>query len=364
MRDAVFPQRDTVPPGDTEDPDGSFPPSARPLEGEHARRAEAWFSRRTSDWRDWPLPQLMSRKHRQGTRISVVIPARNEERTVGDVVSAVRAALMAEVPLVDELVVMDSDSTDATAEVARRAGATVHRCREVEPELGAYPGKGEALWKSLFVTDGDILVFLDADLTRWGTHFVTGLLGPLLADGEVRLVKGCYERLRASAGGDVADGVGGGRVTELVARPLLNLWWPELAGVAQPLAGEWATRRDLLESLAVPVGYGVELAVLIDTAARFGVGAVAQVDLGERAHRHQSDADLGIMAAELLVVAERRRLAGSGGLARGDARATPEPRTMELLQFVREGGELRKRPRLVPTAERPLARSVRAAAAR
>src|ERR1700744_1221545 len=219
MHDAVSPQGDTVPAGDTPDPDGSFPPRACPAEGrEHAGRAEAWFSRRTSNWRDWPLPQLMSRKHGQATRISVVIPARNEERAVGNVVGAVRAALMADVPLVDELIVMDSDSTDATAEVARRAGATVYRCREVEPGLGAYPGKGEALWKSLFVTGGDILVFLDADLTRWGTHFVTGLLGPLLADGEVRLVKGCYERLRSGDGGGIANDLGaGGRVTELVA---------------------------------------------------------------------------------------------------------------------------------------------------
>jgi glucosyl-3-phosphoglycerate synthase len=328
--------------------------------------AEAWFRQRTSHWRDWPLRQLMNWKHSQATRISVVIPARNEEGTVGGVVTAVRDALMAAVPLVDELVVMDSDSTDETADVARRAGATVYRCREVEPRLDAYPGKGEALWKSLLVTSGDILVFLDADLTRWGTHFVTGLLGPLLADGEVRLVKGCYERLRAGAGGDVADGPGacGGRVTELVARPLVNLWWPQLAGVAQPLAGEWAARRDLMEGLAVPVGYGVELAVLLDTAARFGVGAVAQVDLGERAHRHQPDADLGIMAAELLLVAERRRTAGARGLVRGDAYKATAPGTTELLQFVREDGELRRRPRPVPAIERPPARSVRAAPAR
>jgi glucosyl-3-phosphoglycerate synthase len=328
--------------------------------------AEAWFSQRTSHWRDWPLSQLMSWKQSQATRISVVIPARNEERTVGGVISAVRDALMTEAPLVDELVVMDSDSTDATAEVAWRAGATVYRCREVEPGLDAYPGKGEALWKSLLVTSGDLLVFLDADLTRWGTHFVTGLLGPLLADGEVRLVKGSYERLRAGADGDIADGpgVGGGRVTELVARPLLNLWWPELAGVAQPLAGEWAARRDLMESLAIPVGYGVELAVLLDTAARFGAGAVAQVDLGERAHRHQSDTDLGIMAAELLLVAERRRLAESRGLIQGEAHETTALGTTELLQFVREDGELRRRPRPVPAVERPPARSVRASVAR
>jgi glucosyl-3-phosphoglycerate synthase len=337
-----------------------------------ASAARAWFSQRTSDWRDWPLPALLSAKRAQDTRISVVIPARDEERTVGGVVAAVRQTLMDQVPLIDELVVMDSDSTDATAAVAARAGATVHRCRDVGPALGAYPGKGEALWKSLLVASGDILVFLDADLTRWGTHFVTGLLGPLLAGPEVQLVKGCYERLQAAD----ADGsrAGGGRVTELVARPLLNLWWPELAGVAQPLAGEWAARRDLMESLSIPVGYGVELAVLIDTAARFGLGAVAQVDLGERAHHHQSDADLGVMAAELLVVAERRRAAGlrgpfPGGQFPSDPSATTQPERMapeplELLQFVREGGELRQRPRPVPAVERPPARTVRPAAAR
>ena len=173
------------------------------------------------------------------------------------------------------------------------------------PELGGWPGKGEALWKSLLVTKGDLLVFVDADLTHWGPHFVTGLLGPLLADPQVLLVKGFYERLYAAGDGSVtADG---GRVTELVARPLLSLWWPELTGVVQPLAGEWAIRRELMESLSVPVGYGVELAVLLDTAAAHGLDAVAQVDLGSRGHKHQASHDLAVMAAELLVVAERRR---------------------------------------------------------
>ena len=133
---------------------------------------------------------------------------------------------------------MDSDSTDATAEVAAKAGAAVYRAREVAPDLGAFPGKGEALWKSLLVTNGDLLVFVDADLTHWGPHFVTGLLGPLLDDPEVLLVKGFYERLYAGSDGSVS--ADGGRVTELVARPLLSLWWPELTGVVQPLAGEWA----------------------------------------------------------------------------------------------------------------------------
>lgn len=328
-------------------------------------RAEAWLRRRTSHWRDWPVETLLGWKRRQGARISVVIPARDEEATVGDVVGALRDELVLAAPLIDELVVMDSDSRDATAEVARRAGATVHRCRDVAPVLGAYPGKGEALWKSLLVTTGDILVFVDADLTLWGSHFVTGLLGPLLCppdgglggsapfigaagDGETLLVKACYDR----SVGDTPDGgtVGGGRVTELVARPMLNLWWPELAGIAQPLSGEWAARRSLLEEIPVPVGYGVEIAVLIDTARRHGIDAIAQVDLGERGHSHQADADLAVMAAELMLVVERRRF--------GACEADEEWSDPSLIQFTRADGKLRPRQRAVPHAERPPASSV------
>ena len=315
-------------------------------------RAEAWLRRRTSHWRDWPAEQLLSWKqdsrHGDGTRISVVIPARDEEETVGAVVGALRDELVTAVPLIDELVVMDSDSSDGTARAAQAAGATVYRCRDVAPGLGAYPGKGEALWKSLLVTTGDILVFVDADLTLWGSHFVTGLLGPILRpESDIQLVKACYDR----SVGDTPDGgtVGGGRVTELVARPLLSLWWPELSGVAQPLSGEWAARRSLLEELPVPVGYGVEIAVLIDTARRHGIDAIAQVDLGERGHGHQADADLAVMAAELMLVAERRRYGTC------DADVTGEP---ELVQFTRAGGELRPRPRAVPYVERPPASSV------
>jgi glucosyl-3-phosphoglycerate synthase len=287
--------------------------------------------------------------------VSVVIPAKNEERTVAGVVSAI-ARLAAETGLIDEVVVMDSDSTDATAVLAAQAGAAVHRARDVAPELGGWPGKGEALWKSLLVTKGDLLVFVDADLTHWGPHFVTGLLGPLLADPRVLLVKGFYERLFAPGDGSVtADG---GRVTELVARPLLSLWWPELAGVVQPLAGEWAIRRELIESLSVPVGYGVELAVLLDTAAAHGLDAVAQVDLGSRGHKHQASHDLALMAAELLLVAERRRSGTFQPAAGGSAdRRAAQP--VELRQFVRTDGEMRQRSRPVPVDERPPAQSVR-----
>jgi glucosyl-3-phosphoglycerate synthase len=308
-------------------------------------RAEAWYRRRTTHWREWPLDRLLELKQREGAQISVVIPARNEEATVASVVEPLHRALVADAPLVDELVVIDSDSTDRTGSVAASAGAVVHRARDIAPFLGSFPGKGEALWKSLLVTRGDLLVFVDADLTQWGPHFVTGLLGPLLADPVVQLVKGFYARVRTEADGSTSTE--GGRVTELVARPLLSLWWPHLAGVVQPLAGEWAARRSLMESLSVPVGYGVELAALLDTASRHGLDALAQVDLGSRAHKHQANHDLAVMAAELLAVAARRH-GGPHLVIPGSS----------LEQFDREGGELRQRSRHVPMDERPPAGSV------
>jgi glucosyl-3-phosphoglycerate synthase len=310
---------------------------------------DAWFARRTSRWQDWPGPELVAAKRRLGATVSVVIPARNEEHTVAGVVTSIERSLVSRLKLVDELVVIDSDSTDATAEVAAEAGAKVYRAGDILPAVGSFPGKGEALWKSLHVTSGDLLVYVDADLTSWGPHFVTGLLGPLLADDQVRLVKGFYTRVWTRSDGSTSTE--GGRVTELVARPLISLWWPELANVVQPLAGEWAARRSLMESLHLPVGYGVELATLMDTVSRHGLDAVAQVDLGSRAHRHQANHDLALMAAELLVVAERRRPAGQ------------PPAAAQLRQFIRDGGRAHPVARPVPVAERPPAASLRDAAA-
>ncbi|MGE9809693.1 glucosyl-3-phosphoglycerate synthase [Janibacter sp. G1551] len=282
-------------------------------------------------WQDWAPEGLARAKVDRGLSVSVVIPARNEARTVGDVVARIHADLVEAVPLVDELVVIDSDSSDDTARVAREAGARVHPASALGPAgLAPVPGKGEALWKSLFATSGDLLVFVDADLTEWGTHFVTGLLGPLLDDPAVALVKGSYRRLgggghdhdpgaggagaAAGAGADVPrESHQGGRVTELVARPLLNLWWPELSAVRQPLAGEWAIRRSALETLSVPTGYGVEIAVLLDVYARYGLGAIGQVELGRRGHDHQRLSSLGAMAMEVLAVADRRRGTGGAG---------------------------------------------------
>ena len=266
----------------------------------------SWFESNTHHWDDWSLDDLLAAK--AGTTVSLVVPARNEAATVGDVVTRVREALVDTVALLDEIVVIDSDSTDDTYAVASDAGATVHRSAEIRPDLGTRPGKGEAMWKSLFVTSGELIVFMDADLVDWDTHFVPGLLGPLLTDEGVQLVKGFYERPLVSDGAAVP--FEGGRVTELVARPLIRLLFPELAGLHQPLAGEWAVRRALFEQLSVPHEYAVELAVLVDTQRTRGLETIAQVDLGVRAHRHQSLRDLSGMATQILAAALARVGAG------------------------------------------------------
>lgn len=276
-----------------------------------------------------------------GSRVAVVIPARNEAGTIGDVVGQIHRELG---DVVDELVVMDSLSTDDTARLAAAAGAQVHSVAQVRPDLGVQAGKGEALWKSLFVTTASNLIFIDADLHQWGTHFVTDLLRPLQENPELLLVKGFYDRLFDDQPEAVGHAPQGGRVTELVARPLIALRWPELADVVQPLAGEWAIRRSLFETLPVPVGYGVELASLIDTYTRYGRGAITQVDLGTRGHRHQNIHDLGVMATEILAVADRRS-------------ALSVPSELMLRQFHRESpGNWRDRP--VPMGERPPAREI------
>lgn len=259
---------------------------------------EGWYARRTHHWQQWSLDDLRAAKGR--TTVSLVVPARNEAATVGQVVTRCREVLLETADLVDEIVVIDSDSTDGTYAVAADAGATVHRAAEIRPDLGSHRGKGEAMWKSQFVTRGDLTVFMDADLLDWDTHFVPGLLGPLLTDPQVQLVKGFYERPGA------AGPYEGGRVTELVARPLVALLFPPLAGLVQPLAGEWAVRREHFAQLSVPTGYAVELAALVDTWRTRGVDAIAQVDLGRRSHSHQPLLDLGAMATQILTAAWAR----------------------------------------------------------
>ncbi|MET9340138.1 MULTISPECIES: glucosyl-3-phosphoglycerate synthase [unclassified Nonomuraea] len=249
----------------------------------------------TSTAADWPLDALLLAK--TGTTVSVVLPARDEERTVGAIVSAIRRDLSA---LVDEILVVDSRSTDATAARATKAGAKVVRQDDVLPELPPLSGKGEALWKGLAASHGDLVVYIDADLRNFRSHFVTGLLGPLLTEPKVQFVKGAYERPLRGRPGE------GGRVTELVARPLLNLFWPELAGFAQPLGGEYAARRSVLERVPFVTEYGVEFGLLVDLLELIGLDAMAQVDLGTREHSHQSTAALGRMAGQIILTAWSR----------------------------------------------------------
>lgn len=243
-------------------------------------------------WQDFDVAELAAAK--DGRCISVCLPARDEEATVGAIVETLRA-LAERWALVDEVLVVDDGSTDRTAGAAAAAGATVVAAAEVLAGEGPGTGKGEALWKAVAAAKGDLLVFCDADLVGFHPGFVTGLLGPCLLGtgegrGDVALVKGSYDRPAGGAAG------GGGRVTELAARPLISLLFPHLAGIDQPLGGEFAARREVLEQVPFVEGYGVDLALLVDVAARFGVGAIAQVDLGVRYHRNRPLDELGPQA--------------------------------------------------------------------
>ncbi|MFD5621828.1 glucosyl-3-phosphoglycerate synthase [Streptomyces yangpuensis] len=297
---------------------------------------ERWLADRSWSAADRPLDQLLDLKRAAGTTVSVVLPALDEEATVGEIVEVIRRELIEglPVPLVDELVVVDSGSADRTAEVAAKAGARVVHRDEILPRIPALPGKGEVLWRSLLATTGDIVCFVDADLRDFSASFVSGIVGPLLTDPGVQFVKAMYDRPLGDTPGQ------GGRVTELVARPLLNLHWPQLAGFVQPLGGEYAVRRSLLERLPFPVGYGVELGLLVDALHTVGLDALAQVDVGVRVHRHQGGQALGRMAAAIYRTAQVR-------LSRGHL-VRPE-----LTQFERGPEGFVPRTYAVDTEERP-----------
>jgi glucosyl-3-phosphoglycerate synthase len=234
-----------------------------------------------------------------GRSVSLCLPARDEQDTVGRIVGTVRTELVERWPLIDELLVIDDHSSDRTAAVAESAGATVLRADEILPQYGSGHGKGEALWKSLYASRGDIVAWCDADVRNFDPTFVVGLVGPLLTRHDIGFVKGFYERPES-------DGLGGGRVTELVARPVVSLLCPQLSPIIQPLAGEYAGRRELLEQLPFVEGYGVDLGLLIDIERRFGLAAMAQVDLGERVHRNRPLDELSPQAMAVLQVALHR----------------------------------------------------------
>ncbi len=261
-------------------------------------RAQSWHTANTFSHGQFPAERLAA--HRT-VSVSVCLPARDEARTIGPILA--QLVSLASLGVLDQIVVVDN-STDGTAEVARSFGVEVHEQEELMPELGPVLGKGDAMWRSLRVLTGEIVCFLDADSEQFGPHFACGLIGPLVCEPRISFVKGFYRRPFRL--GDVTLPEGGGRVTELTARPLLNLFYPELAAVQQPLAGEIAVRRDLLERLPFVSGYGVDVALLLDAYTAVGLDAIAQVDLDVRQNAHQPLRDLGPMAyAVLQAVASR-----------------------------------------------------------
>lgn len=273
---------------------------------------DKWFAENTFHAREFSdIARLVEAKRRQNVTISLGLPTLNEEATIGTIIRTIKRELMDKQPLLDEIVVIDSRSSDRTVEIARSLGVPVHVHQEILPGAGSYAGKGEALWKSLHVLKGDIVAWIDTDIANIHPKFVYGIVGPLLKEPRIQYVKGFYRRpLRVS--GEV-QAHGGGRVTELTARPLFNLFYPLLSGVIQPLSGEYAGRRRALEQMPFFTGYGVETGLLIDLVERFGLPALGQVDLQERIHRNQSLVALSRMSFTILQIfvhrlEERHRL--------------------------------------------------------
>ncbi len=268
-------------------------------------RVDRWFSESNFHHGEFgDLHRLVALKERQGVTISLVLPTLNEAATVGPIVRTARTELMERVPLVDELLVIDSASTDDTRAIAEAEGARVVQHPDVLPAYGSYRGKGEALWKSLYETSGDLVVWCDTDVRDWEPRMAYGTLGPLLAEPRIQYVKGYYQRPIVE-GGVLREG-GGGRVTELVARPLINLFFPELSGMIQPLAGEYAGRRALLETIPFFTGYAVEIGHLIDIIERVGLDGLGQVDLERRVHRNQELEGLSRMSFVILQAVMKR----------------------------------------------------------
>ena len=297
------------------------------------------------------VEELMRQKEALGWSLSLCIPTLNEAATIGPLVSRLCSTLRDQVPLLDEIAVIDSGSTDQTLELAAAAGASVYRAADILPEMGRQCGKGENLWKALYQLKGDVLIFLDADITNIHPGFVTGLVGPLLQHPEIGYVKSFYERPVCRHGEECL--LGGGRVTEILIRPLFSLYFPELTGFIQPLAGEYAARRSVLEGVAFPVGYGVETAHLIDLHARRGLGIFAQTDMGQRCHRSRSNPELGRMAFAIHQVVARRL--GVCGLRHDTAEGGGL-----LRQFARPNGRYRQETRTILEPERPPMREVAA----
>ncbi len=244
------------------------------------------------------LKKLIKEKEKQGLTVSLCIPTLNEEKTIGKEVVIFKSELMTRHHLIDELAVIDSGSTDSTRDVAAAFGADVYLSKDILPGLEEKRGKGENLWKAIYQLKGDIIVYIDADIKNIHPRFAYGLIAPLIERPEIKYVKAFYDRPLASSSGIRPSG--GGRVTEILIRPLFSLFFPELSGIIQPLSGEYAVRREVLEQISFPIGYGVETSHLLDVYQKWGIDAFGQTDLDQRVHRNQHTRDLGKMAFGIL----------------------------------------------------------------
>ena len=260
----------------------------------------SWLAKNTfhhSDFKD--LNHLVKAKEKKGLTISLCLPTLNEEKTIGKEIVIMKSELMTHHALLDEIVVIDSGSTDRTRKIARSYGAEVYEASDILPKLDTYRGKGENLWKALYITRGDIIVYLDADIKNIHHRFAYALIGPLLMNDKIKYSKAFYDRPIATGKNRIRP-TGGGRVTELVIRPLFSLFFPELTQIIQPLSGEYAAYRELLEKIPFPIGYGVETSMILDIYEKWGLDVVAQVDLERRVHRNQDTKSLGKMAFVIL----------------------------------------------------------------
>ncbi len=268
-----------------------------------------WIKKNTFHFAEFnDLGRLVEVKAEKGLKISLCLPTLNEEKTIAKEIVIFKSELMSRYPLLDEIVVVDSGSTDKTRRVARSFGADVYKAAEILPHLDQHTGKGENLWKALYITSGDIIIYLDADIKNIHHRFVYGLLGPLLLNSTIKYTKAFYDRPIALGKNNFRP-TGGGRVTELVIRPLFSLFFPELTQILQPLSGEYAGYREIFEEIPFPIGYGVETSMILDIYQRWGLDVFAQVDLEKRIHRNQDTKALGKMAFAILKTFINRKVA-------------------------------------------------------
>lgn len=263
------------------------------------KNVNSWLSSRTFHYSAFSdLAELAELKKQKGVTISLCFPTLNEEKTIGKSIVLMKSELMERYPIIDEIAVIDSGSTDNTLSIARTFGADTYASSEFLKEEGEVKGKGENLWKALYLLKGDIIVYVDADISNIHHRFAYGLIGPLLKNDDIKFVKAFYNRPFKSSVGIVPTG--GGRVTEILIRPLFSQFFPDLTGIIQPLSGEYAGRRELLEQIRFPIGYGVETGLLIDIYQKWGLDVIAQTNLDFRIHRNQKLASLGRMSFGIL----------------------------------------------------------------